>query len=340
MLKLKDLTRVVSGMSLDKWSYTLGVAHDKSGKPKPLLALDMIWCGLRYGAGYYDYVIFGFWGLKHAKRKTILTRLANLKLIKLVDDAEAHQFFDEKSKFYRRFGDFLGRETLIIEDSGFDDFASFFRTHQTIIVKPNVGWSGMGIRKLAISDYPSEQALRDLYDELIASDIGVVDEVIQQHPTVAALNPSSVNSLRLVTFLNYDGTPEFIYCVIKMGGQGSFVDNQESGGLHCPLDPRTGRIFGIAHTGKYVPYERHPATGVGFVGYVIPMVPEAIELCLRAALVEPRIRYVGWDVAITDDGPIIIEGNSYPGTDFWQLPEYGEAEFGLREWFKARVPGY
>lgn len=340
MLKLSTITRVISGMTIKKWAYTLGVAHEKSGKPKVLLAIDMVWCGLRYGAGYYDYVIFGFWGLSHAKRKTILTRLANLKLIKLVDDEQAHQFFDEKSKFYRRFTEFLGRATMVIEDTSFEDFATFFRTHETIIVKPNIGWSGFGIRKLVIADYPDDLTLRNLYDELIASGVGVVDEVIQQHSDVAALNPTSVNSLRIVTFLNYDNTAEFIYCVIKMGGVGAFVDNQESGGLHCPLNPETGQIFGIAHTGKYVPYDRHPATGVGFVGYTVPMVPQAIELCLKAALVEPRIRYVGWDVAITDSGPIIIEGNSYPATDFWQLPEYGDLEFGLRQWFKARIPGF
>ena len=340
MSKLGYLAKVASGMSFDKLKYTVGVAHEKSGKPKILIVADMAWCALAYGAGYYDYVIFGYWGLSHAKRKTILTRLANKKLIDLVDEPDAHQFFDQKSKFYRRFGEFLGRDTLIVEDSNAEEFAAFFVKHSTIIVKPDVGWSGKGIRKLEIGDYPTKESLADLWDELLATDIGVIDEVIIQHPQVGALNPTSVNSLRMVTFVNYDGTPEYIYSVIKMGGVGAFVDNQESGGLHCPLDPKTGKVFGIAHTADYVPFDRHPATGVEFVGYTIPMVKEAIELCLKAALVEPRIRYVGWDVAITEAGPVIIEGNSYPGTDFWQLPEYGDQEFGLREWFKQRVPSY
>ena len=32
----------------------------------------------------------------------------------------------------------------------------------------------------------------------------------------------------------------------------------------------------------------------------------------EAALLVPEIRYVGWDVAITNDGPCIIEGNEFP----------------------------
>jgi hypothetical protein len=340
MAKFAYLARVLSGMSVDKFAQAVAVAHEKSGKPKIGIVIDMVWCAAKYGAGYYDYIIFGFWGLSHAKRKTILTRLSNQKLIEMVDDPSCHETFDQKAKFYRRFAEFLGRDVLIMEDSTKEDFVSFFRLHGTIIVKPDVGWSGKGIRKLEIVDYPTDESIEELYEELVGAGIGVVDEVIIQHDDVARLNPSSVNSIRMTTFVNFDGSPEYIYGAIKMGGEGAFVDNAESGGLHCPLDPVTGKIMGVAHTSALVTHDRHPGTGIEFLGYTIPMVTEAIDLCLKAALVEPGIRYVAWDVAITPTGPLIIEGNDYPGTDFWQLPEYGDLEFGLKEWFQMRVPGF
>ena len=57
--------------------------------------------------------------------------------------------------------------------------------------------------------------------------------------------------------------------------------------------------------------------------------PEAIAMCLEAAKVVPQIRYVGWDVAITKDGPEFIEGNMYCAHDFWQLPPHTPDGIGM-----------
>jgi hypothetical protein len=64
--------------------------------------------------------------------------------------------------------------------------------------------------------------------------------------------------------------------------------------------------------------EVHPKTGVTIRGFEIPLYKEAVDLCLEAALVEPRVGYVGWDVAITPDGPALVEGNLIPGYDMPQ----------------------
>ena len=50
------------------------------------------------------------------------------------------------------------------------------------------------------------------------------------------------------------------------------------------------------------------------------------------------VRYIGWDVCITPDGPVLIEGNDYPGYDFWQLPEHTPDKIGLLPYYKKMVP--
>ena len=70
------------------------------------------------------------------------------------------------------------------------------------------------------------------------------------------------------------------------------------------------------------------------MGYQLPMVPAAITLAKQAAMVLPQMRHIGWDVAITPEGPAIIEGNEYPGTDLCQLaPHYPEKQ-GLWPYYK------
>ena len=75
------------------------------------------------------------------------------------------------------------------------------------------------------------------------------------------------------------------------------------------------------------------------MGYKLPYVKEAIDLCRKAALVVKDVRYVGWDVYIAPDGPGIIEGNDYPGYDFWQLPEHTPDKTGLWPFYQSLVKG-
>ncbi len=70
-------------------------------------------------------------------------------------------------------------------------------------------------------------------------------------------------------------------------------------------------------------------TGIKFEGFKLPYTEEIKALVKKAALVLPDFRYVGWDVCITPDGPLIVEGNDYPGYDFPQLPDPDKPRIGL-----------
>ena len=65
-------------------------------------------------------------------------------------------------------------------------------------------------------------------------------------------------------------------------------------------------------------YDTHPLTGKKFSELQLPWITEAFEMCKEAALVVPQMRYIGWDVAFSKDGPLIVEGNEYPGYGLFQ----------------------
>ena len=70
-------------------------------------------------------------------------------------------------------------------------------------------------------------------------------------------------------------------------------------------------------------------TGVEFEGFRPPCSKEAIELVKKAALVVPQVKYIGWDVCVTENGPAIIEGNNYAAYDLAQLPDEGKPQVGM-----------
>ncbi len=326
-MNLGYIKRVLGGASFGKMKEAIGVVHEKSGKNRVLTFFDMLGCSVKYGAGYNDYIIFEFYKLKAAQRKTYLTRLKNKYLVTTLNDDDYSYIFDEKNVFDKKFAAFLGREVLDLEDIDEARFEQFVSGKEFFFAKPYVGESGKGIEKIRVADYAS---VHELYAYVTDPEkrFGVIEEVIEQHPDAARIYPYSLNCLRVVTLLN-EGKPYILYAVFKMGNNGKFVDNLENGGLACHFDLDKGEIIGPGHTSALVNYDAHPATGIPFVGYKLPFMEEVKELVKKAALVVPEFRYVGWDVCLTPNGPAIVEGNDYPAYDFPQLPDADKPAIGL-----------
>lgn len=327
--------RVLRHASLKKLNSVIDRCHEKSGKNKVYLFFDIVNCAIRYGAGYHDYLIFAFWDMNHEQRSTYVTRIINKKLNSICNREDLDHILTNKDEFYAHFKKYMKREYLDLENTTKEEFLAFADRHDVYFAKPRDQESGKGIEKLYKKDFESTEKL---YDYVMAGNFRTIEETLVQHEALSYLYPCSINSLRIVTLVDNDRVPHLLYAVVKMGNLGKFVDNMENSGLCCPLDPETGEIVGVAHTSALINYDTHPYTGVKLLGYKIPYVKEAIELALDAALVLPEQRYIGWDVAITPDGPAIIEGNNYPGYDFWQLPEHTPDKIGLLPRLKELVP--
>ncbi|GHU82343.1 hypothetical protein AGMMS50284_4070 [Clostridia bacterium] len=326
-MNIKYLTRVLGGAKLKSLTNVVKEIHVKTCKNSVALFFDIIFCSLKYGAGYNDYIIFEFYNMTAKERKTYLTRLKNKKLVTILNDERFAHIFDEKNLFDEKFAEFMGREILDVANINYDKFEAFVNGKESFFAKPYIGESGKGIEKLNVVDFENT---KKLYEYITNKDknFGVLEEVIIQHPQAAQIYPHSLNCLRVVTLVN-NGEPHILYAVFKMGNNGGFVDNLENGGLACHFDMDKGEIIGQGHTSALVNYDAHPATGVKFVGYKLPFMDEVKAMVKKAAMVIPEFRYVGWDVCLTPNGPAIVEGNDYPAYDFPQLPDEGKPRIGL-----------
>ncbi len=333
MKKLKYICRVVFGSSFKRLHEVISRTAEKSGKNRVFIFFDMLVCTLRYGAGYHDYLIFGFYNMNSRQRNTYMTRIRNKKLITLMNDPVYAPLFDQKNLFNERFKAYLGREFVDVAKVNEEQFAEFLKGKDIVFAKPNIGESGKGIERLKKADFTSPV---EMLEYIKSKKLGVVEQLLTQHEDLNRLYPLAINALRIVTIVT-DGVAHCAYAVSKSGNEGKFVDNMENSGLCCPIDQDTGRICGVAHTSALINYDKHPYTGVELIGFKVPYVKEAIELVKKAALEVPQVKFVGWDVCITPDGPVIIEGNDYPGYDFWQLPEHTPDKIGLYPYYKALV---
>src|SRR5699024_1760919 len=96
-----------------------------------------------------------------------------------------------------------------------------------------------------------------------------------------------------------------------------------SGNIACSIDLKTGKIDrkGVyKDITKEASVSHHPVTGVEFQGYQIPMWDEIVEQTKEIAVYRPENRSVGWDIALTENGPDFIEGNHNWCEVLWQIP--------------------
>ncbi len=335
--KLQYYIRVFKNASFEKLGKVVNNAHERSGKNKAAILLDMINCLVRYGAGYNDYVIFEFWNLDHKQRDTYMTRMRSKKFIMFMNDHDDAHYFDNKNEFNEKFKDYIGRECLDLETATDDDIKNFYNTRKKIFAKMKDLSCGIGCELMKTEDFEDAEAFLAYSKE---KGFATIEDVIENHPDIAKIYPFSVNTMRMITLVDAKGKAHCIFSVFKMGINGRVVDNY---GLHGPVDIETGEFLYPAHSGDTtagIHYTEHPYSNTPLLGYKVPFMKEAVEMVERAALEVPSMRYVGWDVAITPNGPAIIEGNNYCAHDFWQLPGQTPGGIGIIPTIEKIIPEF
>jgi len=152
-------------------------------------------------------------------------------------------------------------------------------------------------------------------------DLGLVEERVKQHPTLDALSPSGVNTVRIFTCLDAHMRAHILGCRLRISVN-STVDNMAAGNLAAPVDEATGRVVGpgVYSDMTRAPETIHPVTGVPIQGFQIPFWQETLSMVREASELHPQNRSIGWDVVITPGGPGLIEGNHDWCKLVWQLP--------------------
>ncbi len=330
MHKIRVFFNRLRTMSFRRMVLYAKLAAAQCKRPLVFVLLDMCICSVRYGVGYLDYYSFGFIHQKTKVRRTYMTMADNVALVRLLNDPDYKYIFEDKTEFLAKFPEYVKRDWLDLRKASPDEFYDFVSKHPVFFAKETDNFGGMGVKHINTS----ETDLTALYGDLRDKKLFCLEQPVIQHPQMSTLCPSSVNTIRMVTVLK-DGDVTLMYSLVRMGNGSSAVDNISSGGMYSPVNSE-GVITAPAFcdkTGKF--YENHPATGIKLVGFQIPMFDESTAEVKKAALVVPEIRYIGWDVAISEKGPVFIEGNTFPSYDMVQnYGHLGSVKTGIKPRFE------
>jgi hypothetical protein len=294
-----------------------------SKAPTPVIIADMMWCAFRYDMGFRDYAVWDIRLLRARERKTWMTHPKSYRITKLLNSPTARELVEDKPRFYRDFAEDLRRDWIDLRTASPDETDAFLKRHEHVIAKPAQGFGGAGIDRVdtgRITDLAGWRARQ------VERDQTLLEEVLAQHPDLDALYPGSVNTIRLVTFLGKAGDFHVIAGVLRIGN-GGVIDNFAGGGMFTMLDDEGTALYPGVDKKSNV-FERHPVTGVQIAGLKVPMYDEAVAMVERLSRRLPQIPYLGWDIAITPDGPAVIEAN-HNSSVFQMKPTVSGVRTGL-----------
>ena len=277
----------------------------------------------RTGATWKDYYAFKFWQIDEEEQATYFTQKLSNKLSELYDVNDFHRdiLLNKELSCYE-FSEFFKRGWCINKTVSMEEFKQIFKDDKKVVYKPLDGNGGIGIKVFDVSG----DAIEDAYNDIIKLQRGVVEAFVIQHPEMSRITPSSVNTLRVVC-LSTDTTSEVAYAALRIGSGKSFVDNFTDGGMVAGVDLTTGTVVTNGFTVDGISNAAHPETGTVFKGFQIPFFKEALEMVEQAG--RKVVGYIGWDIAITENGPVLIEANIMPGNRILQMP-YVEDRIGMR----------
>jgi hypothetical protein len=214
-----------------------------------------------------------------------------------------------------------------------------------LFFKPNRGTGGRGASRW-VYDGDGQYSARDGLNvsawqlsvhlqELSHHRPYIVVQCVCNHPEISDLSPGALNTIRALTCLNEKGDPELTHAVYRMArAKDAVVDNFHAGGIAAMVDLQTGTLgpatdMGLQADSRW--WDCHPTTGALVRGRVLPLWVEVRDVAIRAHCAFADQVAIGWDIAITPNGPVVVEGNKSPDLDIIQRvgrEPIGDSRFG------------
>jgi hypothetical protein len=179
------------------------------------------------------------------------------------------------------------------------------------------------------------------YDAFLDDFVGATTYLLQRLETNHSFFAPYTDGLATVRacILVGDRGVEVPFAVLKLPAAGSIADSfWRPGNLACGLDVASGQVLTARSRHRFgtTDHDVHPETGAPLVGETVPMWEAVLDLVRACAPIFRPVRYQSMDIAVTPDGPVLIEINTGGGFDLPQLATgRGFLTDEVRQFFRA-----
>lgn len=310
----------IKGINHDRLNKHLDVMVKNTGKSRAYIKWDIFRNFLTTGCSYTDYFRGDYINLTKEQKKTFVTAKKFYNIIHYFNDPEYIVLLHDKLVFDDFFEKYIKRDHFNLRCGTVEQLKEFLKGKDIIFAKDPTGECGHNISKLKVAEHTPEE----IFESCRKSGQLLLEEAIIQSDDMNAVNPYSVNSYRVVTLLK-DGKAHVIANALRVNQNDANVVGC-SDDIYFAMKP-DGTVDGNVVDDYGNVYTEHPLTRFKFADMKIKGVQQAFDMCCEAAEKIPQVRYIGWDIAFSVNGPVIVEGNEYPGfgvLQFYKLKDSHE----------------
>jgi hypothetical protein len=288
---------------------------------------DIIYSSLKYNISILEYFQFQFYEISESRKQNYAGTGFMYEYQLLMNPKNVREVLSDKIKFLETYKKFIhhkfGSLNDIITNS---QLTSELLNNPSgkIVLKSSHGQCGIGVEVHDTQNFTAD----GLVQQLKKNGNDLVEEFVVQHDALMELSSSGLNTIRIITQLDKKNQ------VIILGSRlritvNSVIDNLAAGNLAASINSMTGIVDGPGVYSDIIKEDQliHPTTGVSIIGFQVPFWNETVALVKAAALHNVNNRSIGWDVAVTNSGPELIEANHDWCKLLWQLP----VKQGLKE---------
>ncbi|TVL99746.1 MAG: hexapeptide transferase [Candidatus Brocadia sp. WS118] len=281
---------------------------------------DVVQSSLKYNISILDYFYFRFFERDKADRATYAGTGFMYEYQLKMNPPFCRNILENKILFNQAYRQFIRRITFPLSAMQADETTAnklLENPSGKLVLKGATGQVGAEVKVVKTSAFTTDS----LISFMETNHFDLAEEFVLQHPSLMQLSDTGLNTIRIFSQLDKNNEVVWLGARLRITVN-SEVDNMAAGNLAAPIDIATGKVSGAAVYSDITKKEvgNHPITKAPIVGFQVPYWQKALQMVREAALLHPENRSIGWDVAITSEGPELIEGNHNWCKLLWQLP--------------------
>lgn len=272
-----------------------------------------------YGFSPSEFLSYGLETLDERTRQSFVSDRESVRYAYRLNSEKAINVFMDKNETYVRLRKYYNRDAIsIVGESDFSKYMGFVEKYPVYVEKMSKESCGRGVELIDVASIlrekqkqgvTNEDIIKEFFTQRLAKGSLILEAPIKQSTLLSSINASSVNSVRCIT-LTAPHSVEILWCFAKIGRAGSFIDNGSAGGLLAGIDLETGEIVTDAVDEFGHVFKKHPDSNMVIKGFRYPQWRDMCNMCIEMASSVPEAKWIGWDMAHTENGWVIIEGNS------------------------------
>lgn len=292
---------------------------EKHHLSKTTLLLKLISCAYRYGISFHEFYYYGC----YIKDRTSIEEYASMSFMHeyqtRYNSKQYVDYLNDKLLFNEKYSEFVKRRWLNPMKAELREIEELIEGKSKVVLKRSKGTIGLDVLVLDLGGGVSGKQLQE---RCIKEKYNLMEEYVVQHHALQEISPNSLNTIRIMTHLNEDNSVVFLGAMLRMGISKK-TDNFSTGGIAASIDINSGKVIrnAVSVDISQPEFIKHPVSGMEIKRFEIPFWSESLKMVKEAAGKYPYNRTVGWDIAIREDGPILIEGNHNWWAGIWQMTE-------------------